>query len=89
MPSLTAPGFTEHSSAACGFRRRRCDNEADVGTILDQQGIAVRTGHHCAQPAMDRFQVPATARVSLAFYNTKGEIDALVKGIQRVIEVFS
>jgi len=61
----------------------------DVGTILDQQGIAVRTGHHCAQPAMDRFQVPATARVSLAFYNTKGEIDALVKGIQRVIEVFS
>ncbi len=61
----------------------------DVGTILDQQGIAVRTGHHCAQPAMDRFQVPATARISLAFYNTKGEIDALVKGIQRVIEVFN
>ena len=60
----------------------------DVGTILDQQGIAVRTGHHCAQPAMDRFQVPATARVSLAFYNTREEIDVLVKGIQRVIEVF-
>ncbi len=61
----------------------------DVGTILDQQGIAVRTGHHCAQPAMDRFQVPATARVSLAFYNTREEIDALVKGIQGVIEVFN
>jgi cysteine desulfurase/selenocysteine lyase len=61
----------------------------DVGTILDQQGIAVRTGHHCAQPAMDRFQVPATARVSLAFYNTREEIDALVKGLQRVIEVFN
>lgn len=60
----------------------------DVGTILDQQGIAVRTGHHCAQPVMDRFGIPATARVSLAFYNTRGEIDALIKGVQRVIEVF-
>jgi cysteine desulfurase/selenocysteine lyase len=60
----------------------------DVGTILDQEGIAVRTGHHCAQPVMDRFQIPATARASFAFYNTRGEIDGLVKGIQRVIEVF-
>jgi len=60
----------------------------DVGTILDQEGIAVRTGHHCAQPVMDRFQIPATARASFAFYNTREEIDVLVKGIQRVIEVF-
>jgi cysteine desulfurase/selenocysteine lyase len=60
----------------------------DVGTILDQEGIAVRTGHHCAQPVMDRFQIPATARASFAFYNTRGEIDVLVKGIQGVIEVF-
>ncbi len=60
----------------------------DVGTILDQEGVAVRTGHHCAQPVMDRLQIPATARVSLAFYNTREEIDVLVKGIQRVIEVF-
>ncbi len=60
----------------------------DVGTILDQEGIAIRTGHHCAQPVMDRFQIPATARASLAFYNTRAEIDVLVKGIQRVIEVF-
>ncbi|MDA2937200.1 cysteine desulfurase [Acidobacteria bacterium AH-259-A15] len=60
----------------------------DVGTILDQQGIAVRTGHHCAQPVMARFQVPATARASVAFYNTRDEIDALVKGIHKVIEVF-
>ena len=60
----------------------------DVGTILDQEGIAVRTGHHCAQPVMDRFQIPATARASFAFYNTRGEIDVLVQGIQRVIEVF-
>ena len=61
----------------------------DVGTILDAEGIAVRTGHHCAQPLMDRYGVPATARASLAFYNTKEEIDTLVRGIDRVIEVFS
>ena len=61
----------------------------DIGTILDEQGIAVRTGHHCAQPVMQRFQIPATARASLAFYNTKEDIDALVKGIDRVLEVFS
>ena len=61
----------------------------DIGTILDAEGIAIRTGHHCAQPLMDRFGVPATARASFAFYNTKEEIDVLVKGIDRVIEVFS
>ena len=61
----------------------------DIGTILDAEGIAIRTGHHCAQPLMERFGVPATARASLAFYNTKEEIDVLVKGIDRVIEVFS
>lgn len=61
----------------------------DIGTILDVEGIAVRTGHHCAQPVMQRFQIPATARASLAMYNTKEDIDALVRGIDRVIEVFS
>ncbi|PKB80661.1 MAG: cysteine sulfinate desulfinase [SAR202 cluster bacterium Io17-Chloro-G9] len=61
----------------------------DIGTILDTEGIAIRTGHHCTQPLMERFQIPATARASLAFYNTKDEIDALVKAIDRVIEVFS
>jgi len=60
----------------------------DVGTILDQQGIAIRTGHHCAQPVMNRFGVAATARASLAFYNTKQEIDALAVGIRKAIEVF-
>jgi cysteine desulfurase/selenocysteine lyase len=60
----------------------------DIGTILDAEGIAIRTGHHCAQPVMERFGIPATARASLAFYNTKEEIDALVKGIDRVLEVF-
>jgi cysteine desulfurase / selenocysteine lyase len=61
----------------------------DVGTILDGEGIAVRTGHHCAQPVMDRFQIAATTRASLAFYNTAAEIDALVAGIRKVREFFS
>ena len=60
----------------------------DIGTILDQEGIAIRTGHHCAQPVMDRFNVPATARASLALYNTKEELDALAAGLKKVAEVF-
>ncbi len=59
----------------------------DVGTVLDQEGIAVRTGHHCAQPLMERFKIPATTRASLAFYNTEGEIDALAAGIRKVKEL--
>src|SRR5919206_1762343 len=59
----------------------------DVGTILDQEGIAIRAGHHCAQPVMQRFKVPATARASFAFYNTKEEVDRLIAGVQKVIEV--
>jgi cysteine desulfurase/selenocysteine lyase len=61
----------------------------DVGTILDQEGIAIRTGHHCAQPLMERFGVPATARASLAFYNTVEEMDALANGLEKVREVFA
>jgi cysteine desulfurase/selenocysteine lyase len=61
----------------------------DVGTILDQEGIAIRTGHHCAQPVMDFFGIPATARASLGLYNTREEIDALVAGIRKVTEVFN
>jgi cysteine desulfurase/selenocysteine lyase len=59
----------------------------DIGTILDAEGIAIRTGHHCAQPVMLRFGVPATARASFAFYNTKDEVDALIKGIYKVKEI--
>ncbi|PWT81551.1 MAG: cysteine desulfurase CsdA [Acidobacteria bacterium] len=61
----------------------------DIGTILDQEGIAIRAGHHCAQPVMKRFNVPATARASFAFYNTKDEVDVLVRTVEKVIEVFS
>jgi cysteine desulfurase/selenocysteine lyase len=59
----------------------------DIGTILDTEGIAIRTGHHCAQPVMQRFGIPATARASFGLYNTREEIDALVAGIRKVQEV--
>ena len=61
----------------------------DIGTILDQSGIAIRAGHHCAQPVMQFFDVPATARASFAFYNTREEVDKLVDAVQKVIEVFA
>lgn len=60
----------------------------DIGTILDQQGIAIRTGHHCAQPTMRRFNVPATARASLSFYNNEEDIDRLIEGLHKVQEFF-
>jgi cysteine desulfurase/selenocysteine lyase len=61
----------------------------DIGTILDQEGVAIRTGHHCTQPVMERLGVPATARASLAFYNTRDEIDTLVAALHRVQEIFT
>lgn len=61
----------------------------DIGTILDQNGIAIRAGHHCAQPVMQFFDVPATARASFAFYNTREEVDVLADAVQKVIEVFA
>ena len=60
----------------------------DVGTVLDYEGIAVRTGHHCAQPVMERFGIPATARASFGLYNTREEVDALVAGLRKVRELF-
>jgi cysteine desulfurase/selenocysteine lyase len=60
----------------------------DVGTFLDFEGVAIRTGHHCTQPVMDRFHIPATSRASFALYNTKEEIDVLVSGLKKIIEVF-
>ncbi len=61
----------------------------DVGTVLDDEGVAVRAGHHCAQPVMQRFGIPATVRASFAFYNTGDEIDELVRGVERARKVFS
>ena len=61
----------------------------DAGTVMDQEGIAVRAGHHCAQPVMEHFGIPATVRASLAFYNTREEIDALVVAVRKVQEMFN
>ena len=87
IDGLKLIGTAQHKAGILSFIMDTA-HPHDIGTILDEQGIAVRTGHHCAQPVMQRFQIPATARASLAFYNTKEDIDALVKGIDRVIEVF-
>ncbi|MEO1256853.1 MAG: aminotransferase class V-fold PLP-dependent enzyme, partial [Bacteroidota bacterium] len=59
----------------------------DLGTILDKQGIAVRTGHHCTQPLMDRFSIPGTVRASFGVYNTKEEVDKLVAGVERAVRI--
>ena len=60
----------------------------DIGTVLDQEGIAIRAGHHCAQPLMKRFGISATARASFAFYNTKNEVDKLAATLEKVLKVF-
>jgi cysteine desulfurase/selenocysteine lyase len=60
----------------------------DIGTVLDRAGVAVRTGHHCAQPVMDFFKIPATARASFALYNTRAEVDVLAAGVEDVIRMF-
>ncbi|HET9177618.1 MAG TPA: cysteine desulfurase [Terriglobia bacterium] len=86
IPGLKIIGTAEKKAGVISFVMDGI-HPHDVGTILDQEGIAVRTGHHCAQPLMDRFGIPATTRASLAFYNTKREIDALVAGIHKVKEL--
>jgi cysteine desulfurase/selenocysteine lyase len=60
----------------------------DIGTILDREGIAIRAGHHCTQPLMDRLGIPGTARASFAFYNTHAEVECLCSGIERILTVF-
>jgi cysteine desulfurase/selenocysteine lyase len=60
----------------------------DLGTIVDREGVAIRTGHHCAMPVMERFGVPATARASFAFYNDYGDVDRLIIGLTRAVEIF-
>ena len=87
IPGLRIVGEANHKASVLSFVLDGI-HPHDVGTILDQEGIAVRTGHHCAQPVMDRFGVAATARASLALYNTREDIDRLVQGLATVREVF-
>lgn len=87
IPGVRLIGTAKEKTGVLSFVVDRI-HPHDLGTILDNEGIAIRAGHHCAQPLMSRFGVPATARASLAFYNTKEEIDALTAGIQKAIEFF-
>ncbi len=88
IEGLRIIGTSPHKAGILSFVLENA-HPHDIGTILDAEGVAVRTGHHCAQPVMQRFQIPATVRASMAMYNTKEDIDALVRAIDRVIEVFS
>ncbi|CAI8857270.1 L-cysteine desulfurase [Methylocaldum szegediense] len=87
IPQLTIVGTAERKGAILSFTLERI-HPHDIGTILDHLGIAIRAGHHCAMPVMDFFGVPATARASFGLYNTFEEIDILMDGIRKVIEVF-
>jgi cysteine desulfurase/selenocysteine lyase len=88
IPGLNLIGTAHEKGAILSFTLDRV-HPHDVGTLLDQLGIAIRAGHHCAMPVMDFFDVPATVRASFALYNTRAEVDCLMDGIQQVIEVFA
>jgi cysteine desulfurase/selenocysteine lyase len=88
IPEVKIIGTAENKASVLSFTIEGI-HPPDIGTILDQQGIAIRAGHHCAQPVMEFFEVPATARASFAFYNTREEVDKLADAIQKVIEVFA
>ncbi|MBS0588571.1 MAG: cysteine desulfurase [Proteobacteria bacterium] len=87
MPGVKIIGTAAEKTAVISFTIDGV-HPHDIGTILNQDGIAVRTGHHCAQPIMQRFNVPATSRASFAFYNKRTEVDALVTGIKTVQKIF-
>jgi cysteine desulfurase/selenocysteine lyase len=88
IPGARIIGEARHKTGVLSFMLDGV-HPHDAGTILDQQGVAVRTGQHCAQPVMDRFCIPATIRASLGIYNTREDIDALVRGLHKVREVFA
>ena len=88
MPGVRIIGTAEHKAAVLSFAVDGV-HPHDIGTLLNQEGIAVRTGHHCAQPVMQRLHVPATSRASFAFYNSMDEVDALIGGIRTVQKIFT
>jgi cysteine desulfurase/selenocysteine lyase len=88
LPGVRIIGTAEKKAAVLSFVIAGV-HPHDVGTLLNQEGIAIRTGHHCAQPVMQRFKVPATSRASFAFYNSMTEVDALIAGIRGVQKVFA
>ena len=88
LEGVSIIGTAEKKAAVLSFKIEGV-HPHDVGTLLNEDGVAIRTGHHCAQPVMQRFKVPATSRASFAFYNTIAEVDALVASVQRVQKVFT
>ena len=88
LPGVHLIGTASHKAAVLSFVVDGV-HPHDMGTLLNLEGVAVRTGHHCAQPVMQRFNVPATSRASFAFYNTMAEVDALIAGIRAAQKVFS
>ena len=88
FPEVRIVGTAEKKASVISFLVEDV-HPHDIGTILDQEGIAIRTGHHCAEPVMEFYGIPATARVSLAFYNTSDEIQRLALGIEKVLKVFN
>jgi cysteine desulfurase / selenocysteine lyase len=88
VPGLRLVGTAREKASVLSFVLEGV-HPHDIGTVLDYEGIAIRTGHHCAQPVMERFAIPATARASLAAFNTKEELDALVRGLHKVREMFA
>jgi cysteine desulfurase/selenocysteine lyase len=88
IPGLRLIGTAKHKTGVLSFVIEDV-HPHDVGTILDFEGVAVRTGHHCAQPVMERYGVPATTRASFGLYNTRDDVDALVKGIRKAKEMFA
>jgi cysteine desulfurase / selenocysteine lyase len=88
LPGIRLIGTAAHKASVLSFVIEGV-HPHDAGSILDYEGVAVRTGHHCAQPVMDRFGVPATIRASLGVYNSRADIDALVRGIRKVQEMFA
>ena len=87
VPGVRLVGTAPHKASILSFLMESA-HPHDIGTIVDREGVAIRTGHHCAQPVMDRFGIPATARASLAMYNTREEIDVLIGALHKVNEVF-
>jgi cysteine desulfurase / selenocysteine lyase len=87
VPGLRIIGTAKEKTSVLSFVLENI-HPHDIGTFLDFEGVAIRTGHHCTQPLMQRFNIPATSRASFAMYNTKEEVDVLVNGLKKIIEVF-
>ena len=87
VPGLTIVGRARERASIISFAMD-CAHPHDIGTVIDQAGVAIRAGHHCAQPLMERLQLPATARASFALYNTKAEIDVMAEALGKVVKLF-